>query len=150
MPFAGMNVGAMAPAAGGGSPTVSLAGGVSASTEADPDDSYSYFKFKRDGTIERAQGPTGTFSYFDDWCSAPSATVGDSFEIITDVEASGPGATSQITLSYQTMNTDFIMGHVDNGPAGIARTWAGNITIREIANTANNDTGAYSTSAEVV
>ena len=100
------------------------------------DNALAYFRFNRDGTYDKLEY-TGTgddatvvsgWTYTGDWVENPSATVGDSFEILSDT--SGSGNDSTITTSYQTISSDLLIGDEVTANHGGSSDTTYNITIR--------------------
>lgn len=132
-------------------PTVTLSNASSTSEETDPADSYSIFRFNADGTIDKAEGTSASYSYVADWCDNPAAGVGSDFEIkYTTVTGVPTSPVTDLTTSFQTLSSDLRIGNRDQSAIGPTLSWSGTIEIRQITNTSNTDSATFSTSAHVV
>jgi hypothetical protein len=112
---------------------------------------YAGWRFNRDGTIDRQQSTTSaTWVYSHDWCTTPSSTVGDDFEI--NIISSSGWQRSDLSGTFADLNTGYINRNEAEGSpvADGPYNGTGRVTIREKANTSNSDFSIYTGEAEVV
>jgi hypothetical protein len=132
---------------------VTLPGSTQAATQATSSliatTAYAGWRFNRDGTVDRQQSfSAGTWAYNHDWCTTPSSTVGDDFEI--SIVLSSGWERSDLSATYADLNTGYIIrNEALTNPSG-PNTGTGRVRIREKLDTSNSDDVIYTGSAEVV
>lgn len=155
-----LRIGTLSVPAGVANPTVTLPATTqtAASSVATNSNAFAYFRFNRDGTVDKNQGshatnttPTTGWTYSHDWCDAPSATVGDNYQIKYALNTgTSVGDDSTITTTFATLSSTLLIGTEATSNHGETNNTIFDVTIEEIGNASNTDTGTYDCQATCV
>lgn len=154
MSLLGAVAGSLSAAAGGGANTVTLPASqvTLASNQTQPDNMGVYVMIGTDGTIRTYEGTDNTplwaqGTYHSDWCSSPSAGIGSSFQAKFTLNSgdtpSGAAGMTALTTTFQTISSDLSIGFNFSLNKASSQSCNIDITIEEIADSGNTDTGTF-------